>query len=59
MLKGDHVGGYLLLESANTVHDYEGSAGNRGALFAQSNLETTSALINGSLCDRRSQDVAR
>jgi len=27
MLKGNHVGGYLLLGSANTVHDCEGSAG--------------------------------
>ncbi len=28
-VKGDHVGGYLLVGSAKTVHDYEGSVGNR------------------------------
>lgn len=29
-VKGDYIGGYLLVGSAKTVHDYEGSAGNGG-----------------------------
>jgi len=45
-VRSDHVGGYLLVGLAKTVHDYEASAGNRGALLAQSNLETRSALVN-------------
>ena len=57
-VKRDHVGGCLLVGSAKTVHDYEDSAGNRGDVLAQSKLRTTSALINGSLCDRRSEEVA-
>ena len=52
-LKGDYVGGYLLVGSAKMMHDYEGSAGNGGVLLAQSNLETRSAFINGSFCHLR------
>ena len=59
MLKGDQVGGYLLVGSVKTVHDYEGSVENRGFLLAQSNLETTTGFINGSLCDQRSEKFAR
>jgi len=57
-VKGDYIGGYSLVGSAKTVHDYEGSAGNRGALLVQSNLETRSALMNGSFCDLRSRSRA-
>ena len=51
-VKGDYIDGYLLVRLAKTMHDYEGSAGNRGAFLAQSNLETGSVLANGSRCDR-------
>ena len=51
-VKGDYIGGYLSVGLAKTVQHYEGSAGNRGALLAQSNLETRSALVNGSRCGR-------
>src|SRR3954451_9159196 len=50
--------GYLLVGSANTVHDYVPGETAR-FLLSQSNLETTTGFINGSLCHRRSEEVGR